>query len=642
MDYGGDLALVVKKTVAGKEFHCINRHVARRYFPGEGAFVPEPRDQTFQVKKGPRTKRIFCLGESTMAGFPYDFHVAAPSFLADRLQHIFPDDTIEVIDVGLSAVGSYVILDFINELVAYEPDLFIVQLGHNEFYGIYGPGSSLAPQWGSGLTHLSLKLLSFKTYLLARNLYASWRGAAARPSGTEETLMEHVVGEGVIPYGSSLYAQGREAYRENLGLIIAEAQSHGVPIMCTALVSNLRTHAPFQSVFAAGTSAEQRSRVLSMTRAVDSMLALHDPAHARALSERALAIDSTYALTWFGYASATYALGDYVAADYAYRRARDFDALRFRATDDFQRLLSTVCGEHHVPVARVDSAFDAASPNGIVGSELMMEHLHPNIRGYFLMGKVMAEAIRDAGLLFPAGEWTKNSDLTDSQYFDLSTVSEFDSLCGAIRVALLMQHWPFAPGGGPATYRPETPEAAIAYSYVTNAIAWQRARYDMASQYEREKKYALACRECLAVAKAAPHSYEPLLRAADYSRMGGGQELAERYYRLSYLTENNPFAPLKLAMMLLEQGRNNDAADQLTSVLDLERRTRPRLDAQATSTVRYLLALAQARMRNLEEARGNVRMALQIDPRNADALNLQQQLDVFDQRLRRSAGTSSR
>ena len=94
-------------------------------------------------------RRIFCLGESTMAGFPYDFHATAPSFLADRLQQMFPEDTIEVINVGLSAIGSYVILDFLRELAEYSPDLFIVYTGHNEFYGdlwgriIAGPGERM-------------------------------------------------------------------------------------------------------------------------------------------------------------------------------------------------------------------------------------------------------------------------------------------------------------------------------------------------------------------------------------------------------------------------------------------------------------------------------------------------------------------
>ena len=191
-------------------------------------------------------------------------------------------------------------------------------------------------------------------------------------------------------------------------------------------------------------------------------------------------------------------------------------------------------------------------PHRIVGSELMTDHLHPNIGGYFLMGKVMTGAIRSAGLLAPLDRWRNDRALTDDEYFARSTVSDFDSLCGAIRIELLMKHWPFPSRGAVAGYTPATPEATIAYAYVRNARAWQLARYDMASHYELQRRFDLARRECLAVAKAAPYSYEPLLRVADYFRMEGNAADAQRYYRLSFQTENNPSARMKLAAVLLE------------------------------------------------------------------------------------------
>ena len=104
--------------------------------------------------------------------------------------------------MGLSAVGSHVVLDFARELLDYEPDLFIVYSGHNEFYGVYGVGSSLAVGGGSWMTRLTLRLVRFRTFLLARNLYASLTARSSPPTGEDATLMEHVVGEGSIPYGS--------------------------------------------------------------------------------------------------------------------------------------------------------------------------------------------------------------------------------------------------------------------------------------------------------------------------------------------------------------------------------------------------------------------------------------------------------
>lgn len=484
------------------------------------------------------------------------------------------------------------------------------------------------------MTRLALGLLKFKTFLLARNLYASITTRAALPSSQDATLMEHVVGQGAIPYGSSAYDQAREVYRENLERIIAAARSRSVPIMFTALVSNLRTHAPFRPVFAEGTPMEARAQHAALMRSADSLIAMGDARGAFERSSHAVRLDSTHAGGWFSQGTAAYALGRYDTADREFRRAKDLDALRFRATEDFQGVLFSVCAEQGVPVIRADSAFGAASPHGIPGSELMTDHLHPNIRGYFLIGKVMAEAIRGDGLLSPPDHWRTGRDLTDEEYMARSTVSDFDSLCGVIRVELLMQHWPFPSHGGETGYTPATPEAVIAYAYVLNMRAWSLARYDMASHYEKLHRFDLARRECLAIAKAAPFSYEPLLRAADYLRMEGNAADAERYYRLSFQTENNPFARMKLAVVLLEGERSQEAAEQLVETLDLERRAGARLDAQSTVTARYLLAVALARTRQFGPARENLEVALQLDPGNASARDLQRQIDAYEKQMR--------
>src|SRR5713226_3336713 len=131
INYGGTLDLVVKTSVLGKEYYTLNREVARRYFSQKGIGIPEACDDIFEVHKQPTTKRIFMLGESTMAGYPFDYNATAPRLLQDRLRQLLPQYTIEVVNVGLAAVNSYTVLDFMKELVDYQPDAFIVYLGHN-------------------------------------------------------------------------------------------------------------------------------------------------------------------------------------------------------------------------------------------------------------------------------------------------------------------------------------------------------------------------------------------------------------------------------------------------------------------------------------------------------------------------------
>jgi len=147
--YGGERDLVLTTTIRNREFYTLNRAIGKRYFVQPGVAIPEPPDVLFPKLKSPRSKRIFCLGESTMAGFPYEYNATPTSMLNDRLATLLPSDTIEVINAGMSAVGSTVVRDLIRDLADYEPDLFVIYVGHNEFYGVFGPGSS-APLAGSG------------------------------------------------------------------------------------------------------------------------------------------------------------------------------------------------------------------------------------------------------------------------------------------------------------------------------------------------------------------------------------------------------------------------------------------------------------------------------------------------------------
>lgn len=71
----------------------------------------------------------------------------------------------------------------------------------------------------------------------------------------------------------------------------------------------------------------------------------------------------------------------------AYYWAKDMDGLRFRASEEFNDVIHQVAAEFKVPVVPMKSYFEAASPQGIIGPNLMLEHLHPNSDGYLVMSE---------------------------------------------------------------------------------------------------------------------------------------------------------------------------------------------------------------------------------------------------------------
>jgi lysophospholipase L1-like esterase len=625
--YGGDLDLVVRKRAGGKDWYTLNRSVARRYFAQSGTVIPEPSEDVFAVRKSAKTRRIFCLGESTMAGFPYEFNATAPSMLKDRLRTLLPGYDIEVINAGLSAVGSHVVADFIPELAHFEPDLFIIYVGHNEFYGAYGVGSNVAVRGPAWLTPLTISLLRFKTFLLMRDLYARVAGRQVqREAARSATLMEQVVGKESIGYRNGLYREAEEIYRDNLRRIIHAARSRGIPVLFSSLVSNIRHQPPFEPMFSAGADSLRRRAWEEAVAAGDADTIRGAWVEAAAKYRKAIEIDSAHAGGYFRLGETLCRIGEFRAAKSAFTMAKDLDGLRFRASEDFQRDLSEICREEGVALARTDSAFEAASPAGIIGGELMLEHLHPNLTGYALMAKEITRAISAHHLLVPAEEWQWSRDGSDGAYAAISMTSEFDVKAAAIKIGRLTRQWPFATRSTPYTFEPRSRVDEIVLRYAQGKIIWSHARYELAEHYAVSNQFGLARRECLAVAKAAPYSYEPLLRVADYYRKEEHNDSAQAMYRQSIAVEENPYAHLKIAVILLEANRPGDAAREIEAGFEAEKSNGYRLPVPAAANARYLLGIAYAQSGKPALARENLERCVAIDPSNADARDLLQQL----------------
>jgi len=627
--YDGDLELVSKRTIGGKEFYSINRFVARRYFAQAGTTVPEPADDTFEMHKQQNTKRIFCLGESTMAGFPYEFNATAPGFLRDRLKALFPHNTIEVINVGLSAVGSFVVLDFMEELMNYEPDLFIIYLGHNEFYGAYGVGSKVAIRGGAGLTRLTLRLLKFKTFLLLRDAYVRILSRFSPPASNRDTgtLMQQMASEKTIPLHSPLYHEAQRIYEDNLKRIIREAHEKGIPVLFSTLVSNLKDHPPFVSVFDEQTTDTRREEWRRLMAAGENAMTHRHVDSAATLFSAATLVDSANASGFFKLGTALYAQEKFDAARDAFVKAKDRDALRFRATEEFQNILIKTCNALHVPLARVDSAFAANSPHGIVGNELVLEHLHPNIEGYFLMAKTIAATLRRERLFGSEADWNEAPTLSDSVMMEESAVTDFDRLVGTLKIEFLKHRWPFVGTTQPYEFHPGTPVEEIALRYARQEIAWSDARYRLAEYYAGIHRFDRARSECRAVSKVIPFSYNPLLRVADYYLMEGKKEEAKRAYWTCVQTEDNPFARMNLGWRYLDEEKPDSALRQLQIAFEVNETFHDKLTPQGLAGGRYLLAVAYAKLGNFDEAKRQAEHALALQPGYAEARELLEQLN---------------
>jgi tetratricopeptide (TPR) repeat protein len=514
---GPDLSLFTTGTIAGQRFAVMNPGVALRYFP-DGSFSPSTSTDYFSIEKPRGAYRIFCLGGSTTVGFPYGYAGSFPAFLRDRLKALFPDRDIEVINLGLTATNSFTTLDIGRELVGYQPDLLIVYDGHNEFYGALGVASRESISRSRWVTELYLSLLHIRLFVALRDV-ATWLRSFASSSqeSSDGTLMERLSAGKEVPRWSPEYFVARSDFSRNLDALARLASEHNIPIVFGTQVSNLRDLPPFVPGTSSRLPSDLRSDIEDLVHRADSLRRVKRDPEAIAPYDSALTVDSTRADVQFALATTLDSLREYASARAHYVQARDFDELRFRASSDFNDVILALTRSPDVFSLDLEKVFAAHSPDSLIGNALILEHLHPNARGAFLMAKAYAGAMRHAGLLATTDEWARRDTIPDDSLWSRRSLTLLDEIAAAQRIKTLTSRWPFHR----RVTLPLPPDprdsvlGRIAGLMIDGTWTWKQAHEAAAEWYLSVGLASDAAKEYQGVIAQFPHSVPPLLRLAD-------------------------------------------------------------------------------------------------------------------------------
>ena len=620
-DYGPNIDIFRTIDVAGRTYHAMNPDVAQRYFAWS-QFNPATSHELFLVPKPKETFRIFFLGGSTVVGYPYWYNAAPSTFLRDRLRTMFPSRKIEVINVGMTAINSFAVVDLSRELMRYEPDLLVVYDGHNEFYGALGVASHETVGGTRWVTRLYLKALHLRTFLLLRDVVGRITALVGTSAGRKQTgtMMEQLARGQTVPYGSPLYQRGLETFEENLRELREVCRAGGIPLILSTQVSNLRGQPPFSSGGTPGRTEEERAAFDSVFSAG---LTLFSGGKAREALDRfreAEARDTLRADAQFWIARCLDTLGEKGAAVRSYLRARDYDQIRFRTSTDFNEAIRRMSDGASVTVADIERAFAGASPDGIVDATLMFEHVHPRARGYFLMARAYQQAMRQMRVLAPAAEWTAEDSLDEEALWEKRPITVVDELLASRRNELLLSGWPFQAGNRKSTpVSPEDHLGVIAEGMVTGRLSWENAHVAAAEYFERRKEYEAAAREYRALVNQYPQTVSPYLRLGRTLLALGRREEAAEAYRQSLEIEETPAAYRALGRMANNDKRFPEAISSFRKAVALGSGT------EGEAEDRYNLVLVYINSREMNRAMEELRELLARFPQYAPAKKLLQQ-----------------
>ncbi len=443
-NYGGDFDLFIKEDSYGGQKYVLNKNFSKRYFFKRGVNIPKPRTQTFNVNKDSLTYRVFCLGASTTQGVPYPPNAAFPAMLKYILTTLHPDTKFEILNCGVTAITSHSVLDMEREILQnYEPDLIVIYTGHNEFYGVFGQASRLSLFENRSLLQIFLNLQRLKLFRLGKDIFFNFISERIDPESVIDpgTLMGVIAKDAEIPVKSELYKQTAKHFERNIEVLIEEANNHNVGIIICNLIDNLKNLAPFASIHSNNLSTKQLEKSEKLLNKGQNYLKSNSIESAIELFLKSLQYDSVYAETHYLLGKSYERLHNYTRAKNHYMLARDNDAIRFRAPSLFNNIIKQVVNKNNVPFADIENIFNINSPGGIVGNNLILEHIHPNQKGYLLMAKTIAKTMSDWGMIKQNWDWPR--DKSDSIYNSMSRMTVLSHEIVNAAVYRLTSHWPF-------------------------------------------------------------------------------------------------------------------------------------------------------------------------------------------------------
>jgi len=434
--YGYNTDLFIEDP-ADQNYYVLNPDAAKKYFTDQ-QLATRGNSEPFKKEKDEHTLRIFVLGESTTIGYPYFHNASFHRWLQFRLSHTFPDRNFEVINIALTAVNSYTVLGFAKEVVDYHPDAILIYTGHNEYYGALGVGSTDKIGGSRMIVKGLLHLRDWKITQLMTNGYERIaRLFRRRQADPKKTRMELMVADQEIPYGSKLYQRGLDQFRMNMKETLALFDKKKIPVFISNLVSNEKDLRPFIT-----TTVDSLHFPGFISNYADGLKAWEkkDLTSASILFRQADQVWNGHALCNYYLGCLAIRQGDSIGARNYFYRAKDLDALRFRAPESINEIIGTLSSQYK-NVTLVDSrkAFEIHSDNGIIGDEYLLEHVHPNLQGYALLSDVFYEAMKQQGIL----SFHEEKEMSFRELLGSMPVLKVDSLTGAFKIAKLKKSWPF-------------------------------------------------------------------------------------------------------------------------------------------------------------------------------------------------------
>lgn len=376
------------------------------------------RPQSFSALKEDNEVRIFVLGGSTVQGRPYEVETAFSTWLKLALETADPARQWTVVNCGGVSYASYRLVNLVEEVLTYKPDLIILCTGNNEFLERRTYESYLQrPIWQRNISGWTRQL-------------ASVRAVQRLLSGDRQQVTERLPAEvdAQLDYKGALETYHRDDrwsravydhFRSSLNQIAWQTNTAQVPVWLVLPPTNFRDCPPFKSE-----SVDPDSDVQA-----ELSLALESGWFDRPLSQRKTMLQAwisqepRYALTHFWLGKCFDEENDFGRATQAYATAMDEDLCPLRATGKILEILRDQAAQQQWPLIDAPRLLAQHCEGGILDQTVLEDHVHPTIEGHQEIGT----ALLDRALK----HWSISMDAKEKAEVETVFQTHFDSLPSA-------------------------------------------------------------------------------------------------------------------------------------------------------------------------------------------------------------------
>ncbi len=513
--YGHNTDLFVKYP-PNENYLVMNYYASDKFFP-DTLDATKGNQEIFAINKAPNTFRIFVLGESTTLGFPFRPNGSFHRWLQYRLMHMYPDKNFEVINLSLTAVNSYTVLDFGKQLAQYQPDAVLIYTGHNEYYGALGVGSTTYVGSNRFLLQTLVKLRELKVVQLFNNFIKKAVAVfAKKPSGDRQSLMQDMAARQHIIYGSADYQAGINQFTENMTELCRTLNDEKIPVFLSNVVSNEKDLPPF-------------------------------------ISEG----DGPGSANW-NYAQGQLAYKDssFNKAKQYFDKARELDELRFRAPEAINTSINKITSQFpYVHLVDSKSIFEKYSPHGIIGSETIEEHVHPDLLGYAIMSEAFYQAIQKQQLI----KFKPEREITFEQLQQEMPITKLDTLNGKYQMIMLKTEWPFNQPISKQFKVENSIEGTLATKVALGHTGWTNAMGELFRYDQKNNNNAGALKVAEAMVLQYPVDEDFYNYAGNLNMVLKNYGQAAFYYRKLFMLNNNPQVAQTVYQLYLKAGDSVNA-----------------------------------------------------------------------------------